>query len=224
MENLEHVKKALENMGIPYKKDKIPSNQLSLITSFGYEALSLIVDLTNIETVDAETGIIVKNKDQTVDNGIYIFTVLHSGQAGFIVVEPGTISRTPMVRKVSGDVIAAVNGIDMPPLMPYDMVEIVAHSLTGTFMKMLADSCRIPKEYQQAFLRLYVPKFLANVGMYFVGATTDDGKPMIYEEIVNMEPMVIWNALQKGKDSNESEGAGNTEAEETGTGEEGKKE
>ena len=47
--------------------------------------------------------------DNHADNGIYIFTVLHSGQAGFIVVIPSTISRAPLVRKVSGDVISAIN-------------------------------------------------------------------------------------------------------------------
>ena len=206
--NLEDVKKALTDMEIPYIEGDIPKHLTELITSFGYTAIPVMADLTNNEDVDAELGVVVRNKDLDVDNGVYIFTVLHSGQAGFIVVEPGTISRTPLIRKVTGDITNAITGIDLPPLMPFDAVEIVSHVLVNTFMRNMIESCRIPKEHEQAFLRLYMPKFLADVGMYFVGATTDDGKPMIYEEIVNMEPMIIWRSIQKGASINESDATG----------------
>lgn len=207
---MECVKAALTEMGIPYKEGDVPENQATLVKSYKYNTLPITVDLTQFDKVDAEMGIVVQNSDSTVDDGIYIFTVLHSGQAGFIVVIPGTISRAPLVRKVTGDIVTAITGLDLPPLMPFDMVEITAHMLTGTFMKMMIEACRIPKEYEQAFLRLYMPKFLANVGLYFVGATKEDGSPMVYEEIANMEPMMIWNSIQKGADSNESNNAGET--------------
>lgn len=196
--DLEQVKASLSGMGIPYKDGSVLGNQLELIKSFNYEALPLTVDLTNVDSIDAETGAVVRYMDPSVDNGIYIFTVLHSGQAGFIVVEPGTVSRAPLIRKVAGDLVSAVNAVDLPPLMPFDMVEVTAHMLAGTFMKTVMKACRIPKEYEQPFLRLYMPKFLANVGMYFVGAAKEDGSPMVYEEIVNMEPMIVWRSLQKG--------------------------
>ena len=215
--SMEDIKTALDSMDIPYKEVNAPENQLALIRSFHYDAMPLTVDLTHKENVDAETGTVVYSMDNHADNGIYIFTVLHSGQAGFIVVIPSTISRAPLVRKVSGDVISAINGIDMPPLTPFDMMEITAHMLTGTFMKMLTESVHIPKEYEKAFLRIYLPKFLANVGVYFTGATTEEGEPLIYEEIVNMEPMMVWNALQKGAVGNEGGGAGEDTEEKTGT-------
>lgn len=217
--NMEAIKAALTDMEIPYKEGGIPDNLMELIKSFGYDAIQLTADLSGVDTVDAELGVIVRNQNLEVDDGVYIFTVLHSGQAGFIVVEPGTISRAPLVRKVTGDLITAITAVELPPLMPFDMVEITAHMLAGTFMKMLMESCRIPKEYEQPFLRLYMPKFLANVGLYFVGATKEDGSPMVYEEIANMEPMMIWRSIQKGSDSDESDnagGAGETAAEENG--------
>ena len=217
--SIEEIKTALESMGIPYKEGGTPQNQLTLIRSFHYDALPMTVDLTDKDNVDAETGTVVRNMDDTVDNGVYIFTVLHSGQAGFIVVIPSTISRAPMVRKVSGDIISVINGLDLPPLTPFDMMEITAHMLTGPFMKMLTDSVRIPKEYEKAFLRIYLPKFLANVGVYFTGATTEKGEPLVYEEIVNMEPMMVWNALQKGAAENEGGGTGEDTEEKDGAGE-----
>lgn len=206
--NSEQVKASLTEMGIPYTDADAPENLKEMITAFGYESMGIMTDLAHTDTIDAETGVVVRNVNHDVDDGIYIFTVLHSGQAGFIVVEPSTISREPLIRKVTGDIISAVTGIDMPPLMPFDMVEITAHMIAGTFMKMMMESCRIPKEYEKAFLHLYMPKFLANVGLYFIGATNKDGSPMVYEEIANMEPMMIWRSIQKGAAGDESESTG----------------
>lgn len=209
--NYDEIKQALTEMGIPYMENSVPDHLAELIRTYRYRATSLLVDLTDVDTVDAELGVVVQNEDLTVDNGVYIFTVLHSGQAGFIVVKPGTISRAPMIRKVTGDITSAVTGLDLPPLMPFDMVEIAAHVIAGTVMKMITESCRIPKEYEPVFLKLYMPKFLANVGLYFTGATNKDGTPMVYEEIANMEPMMIWNSIVKGAAQNENsrkDGAG----------------
>lgn len=214
--NLEDVKKSLIGMKIQYTEGDVPENMLELIKSFGYVALPITANLTNLDGIDAEIGVVVHNKDLNVDDGIYIFTVLRSGQAGFLVVKPGTISRAPLIRKVTGDITNAISGLDLPPMMPFDMVEIVAHTIAGTFMKMLIESCQIPEEYEQLFLHLYMPKFLTNVGMYFVGATKEDGTPMVYEEIANIEPMMIWRSIQKGVNNNESGVAGETTGEFTG--------
>lgn len=214
--SIEEVKETLDEMGIPYKEEPSPDNQMELIKSFGYESLSLTVDLKAVSNVDAETGVVVRTAKHDIDNGVYIFTVLHSGQAGFIVVVPSTISRAPVVHQVTSELSVAISGIDMPPLMPYDMVQIVAHTLSNTFMRMIMESCQIPKDYEELFLRVYMPRFLSNVGLYFVGATKEDGTPMVYEEIANMEPMMVWRSIQKGADGNEGESAGDTGAADAG--------
>ena len=225
-QELERARKGLGEMGIPYTEDGAPENLAELAGTFGYSVSPIRVDLNGVDTVDAETGIIVQNSDASVDDGIYIFTVLHSGQAGFIVVEPGTISRAPLVRKVTHEVTNAINGIDLPPMMPFDMVEVVAHVLEHTVMGMVAESCRIPEEYREIFLHAYMPRFLSDVGMYFVGASREDGSPMVYEEIVNMEPMMVWRSMQKGADTGEGKDAvgGTGEAGTDGTAGEGEKE
>lgn len=207
---IEKIEEELRSMDIPYEKKEAPASQASLAKAFEYEALPIVVDLKNVKTVDADTGIVVRNMDKSVDNAVYIFTVLRTGQAGFIVVIPGTVSRAPMIRKVSGDLTAAITGIDMPPLKPFDIVEIMTHTLTNTFMKTMMESCQIPEEYRPVFLRAYMPKFLANMSLYFTGATREDGKPMVYEEIINMEPMMVWRSIQKGAFGNEGGGAEDT--------------
>lgn len=211
--NLEEIKATLTEMGLSYTEGNVPDNLVRLTKTYGYTVIPIVVDLTSESAVDAELGILVQNNALDVDNGVYIFTVLHSGQAGFMVVQPSTVSRAPFIRKVTGDITSAIDGIDLPPLMPFDMVEITAHMLTNTFMHMIMESCHIPKEYKTAFLRLYMPKFLANVGLYFVGATNEDGSPMIYETIANMEPMMVWNSIQKGAAAENESGNTNTAGE-----------
>lgn len=214
---MDEIKQSLENMGIPYEEKDAPENQQKLVKTYRYEPLPLVVDLTKMEKIDAESGVIVRNMDDTVDNGVYAFTVLRSGQAGFLVVIPGTISRAPLVRKVAGDLISVINGVDLPPLTPYDMVEILGHVIPNTFIDMIMESCQIPKAYKKQFMNLYMPKFIANIGLYFTGATKEDGSPMIYEEVVNMEPMMIWNAMRKEAEA-KYENAAENDSDERGHG------
>lgn len=210
--NLEVVKTTLADMGIPYSEDGLPENLVRLVKQYGYDPAPLLVDLTEVDTVDAEIGLIVRNANLEVDDGVYIFTVLHSGKAGFIVVQPCTISRAPLIRKLSGDLTSAITAVELPPLQPFDMIEIVGQLLVGTFLKTIMESYNVPKEYEQPFLRLYMPKFLANVGMYYVGLVNEDGSPKVHEQTANMEPMIVCQSLlMKGelgtdeKDKKESE-------------------
>lgn len=216
--SLEEIKNALTDMGIPYIEGNIPDHLMNLITSYKYTPIPLMTDLTNSENVDAELGVVVRYNDPEIDNGIYIFTVLHSGQAGFIVVEPGTVTRAPMIRQVANKITNMITGIDLPPLMPFDMVEIAAHVMANTLMQTVMESCQVSEEYRHTFMRLYMPKFLADVGLYFVGAAKEDGSPMIYEETVNMEPITIWRSIQKGVSGHESDDRGNGEENKDRTG------
>lgn len=213
--NLEVVKTALTDMGIPYSEDELPENLVGLVKQYGYDPAPLLVDLTEVDTVDAEIGLIVRNANLEVDDGVYIFTVLHSGKAGFIVVQPCTISRAPLIRKLSGDLTSAITAVELPPLQPFDMIEIVGQLLAGTFLKTIMESYNVPKEYEQPFLRLYMPKFLANVGMYYVGLINEDGSPKVYEQTANMEPMIVCQSLlMKGESKTDEKDKKEPEAEE----------
>lgn len=206
---MEDVEKSLDGMGIPYSEENLPADQVNLAKAFGYDLIPLRVDLSGVDTVDAEAGIVVRYGQQDVDNGIYIFTVMHSGKAAFLVVEPSTVSRAPVIQKVTGDMVSAITAVDFPPMTPFDMVEVTGHVLANTFMGMVMDSLQVPGECRQEFLKLYLPRFLSNVGMYFVGASREDGSPMVHERIVNMEPMMVWNSMVKGTaGSNEGKDAG----------------
>ena len=196
--NLDEIKGLLNEMGLHYKEESAPEPVQNLIRSFGYRPFPLVVDVSKLENMDASRGALVQNQDLSVDNGVYVFALLHSGQAGFLVVKPGTVSRAPLIRQAAGDVLTAVSGLDIPPLLPFDMMEVAGHVLVNTCIKSIMEACGVEKQYESLFVKLYLPKFLINVAMYMTGAVNEDGSPMIYEATANIEPMAIWQGIQKG--------------------------
>lgn len=126
---LEEIKTALLEMEIPYADGEGPEHLLELARSFGYQPFPIMADLSGLTQVDAEIGILVQNSDLATDDGVYIFSVLHSGQAGFLVVCPGTVSRAPLIRKVAGDITTALQGLDLPPLTPLTWLKLHPMSL-----------------------------------------------------------------------------------------------
>lgn len=216
--NLDEIKGLLDEMGLHYKEENAPEPVQNLIRSFGYRPFPFIVDVSALENMDASHGTLVQNQDLSVDNGVYVFALLHSGQAGFLVVKPGTVSRTPLIRQVAGDILTAVSGLDIPPLLPFDMMEVAGHVLVNTCIKSIMEACGVEKQYESLFVKLYLPKFLINVAMYMTGAVNEDGSPMIYEATANMEPAAIWQSIKKGAmdiEGKDKAAAGNGNGEKT---------
>ena len=207
--DLNEIKTLLDEMDLPYIDRPAPEPEQNLMSAFGYRPYPLTVDLSGLDTLDADRGTLVQKKDLSQDNGVYVFAILESGRAGFLVVRPSTISRAPFVHRVTGDLVAAVTGVDAPPLLPFDMVEITGQVLVKTCLKDIMDVYGVEEAYRPLFLKLYLPKFLVNVAMYMTGAAGEDGSPLIYEETVNIEPAAIWETIKKEVKKRNEEG--NTE-------------
>lgn len=189
------MKKALKAMDVPYQEREANESLVAFIAQCGYVAHPMIVNLSGLKTVDADIGVIVTHADETVNNGVSIFCVLENKALGLITVIPSTVAKGPMVRGVVGDITNAVTGITTPPLTPFDMIEITGQVIANTVMKNLITAFNIPKEKEHAFICIYLPKFLANVAMYYTGAADKEGKPMVHEEIADMEPAMIRQML-----------------------------
>lgn len=185
-------------MGTEYKEHEPDESLAGFMHECGYQAHPAIVDLRPLNTVNADIGVIATSLDESTNNGVYIFCVLKDHALGLITVIPSTVSKAPMVRKVSGDVTNAITGIMLPPLTPFDMVEITGQVIANTVMKDIITAFHVPKETEQAFICMYLPKFLANVAMYYTGAAGEDKKPIVNEEIVDMEPALILQAMSEG--------------------------
>lgn len=211
------VKANLKEMGVCYQEREPEKTLTVFIRQCGYETHPIIVNLSEVETVDADIGVIVTHEKPETNNGVYIFCVLKNEAVGLITVIPSTVTKGPMVRRVIGDVTNAITGLDTPPLTPFDMIEVAGQVIANTIMKDLMTAYNIPKEKEQAFLCMYLPKFLANVAMYYTGAAGKDKKPMVNEEAADMEPAQVRQILMGG---NAPKWAGKEKEEES---EEGKK-
>ena len=197
--NWELVKQNLEQMGVPFQERPCEESLQGFIKQCGYQAHPMVVNLTSISTVNAEIGVIVTHEDEDTNNGVYIFCVLADKALGLVTVIPSTVSKGAMVRKLSGDITNAVTSVDTPPLTAFDIIEITGQVIANTVMKDLMVAFNIPKEKEQMFVCMYLPKFLANVALYYTGAVDKDKKPLVVEEIADMEPLQIRQIIMDEK-------------------------
>ena len=202
------IKENLTAMNVSFV-DCSPSESLEgFIKECGYVVHPMIVNLKDLEMVNSDTGVIVTSVNENVNNGVYIFSILEDGSLALVTVIPSTVSKGPLIRKLSGDYTEALMGVATEPLTPFDLIEVTGQVLANTVMKHIMASFNIPKEKEQDFISVYLPKFLANVAMHYTGASKDS-KPIVNEEIADMEPalvrqMILGNELpeffKKGTD------------------------
>lgn len=189
--NWTEVKANLDKIGVEYQERPAAEDLAGFIKQCGYDAHPMVVNLDALETVDADMGVIVTHESPDVNNGVYIFCVLQNHTLGLITVVPSTIFKGPIIRKISGDITNAVTGVVTPPLTAFDMIEITGQVIVNTVMENLMGAFNIPKEKRQSFVCMYMPKFLANVAFHYTGAANAEGKPIVNEEIADMEPLQV---------------------------------
>lgn len=194
--NWEEVKESIVTMGAAFTEDTVSSQLSSYIRELGYETHPILVDVSAMETVEAELGVVVTYVNEEENNGVYVFVVLRDHSYGLVTLIPSTVSKAPMIRKVTGDLTAAILGVDHPPLTPFDMIEITGQVLLNTFLKDIRIAYHIPEEQKETFLKMYLPKFLVNMAYYYTGAVDKEtGKPLVNEEIADMQPAYIREQL-----------------------------
>lgn len=189
--NWEQIKTNLDTMGMSYQERPVDETLSGYIEQCGYVTHPLIVNMDNVELVDATLGVLVTHVDEKTNNGVYIFVVLRDHTQGLITVIPSTISKGSLLRKVEGDITNAITGLSLPAMTPFDMIEVTGQVLANTVLKDIMTAYHIPREKEKVFLRMYLPKFLSNVASYYLGVKTKDGKPAVAEEIADMEPAMI---------------------------------
>ena len=184
------IKQNLTSMGVSFTECEPTPSLAGFIEQCGYNAHPMIVNLHDLETVDSDMGVVVTSADETTNDGVYIFSVLNDNSLALITIIASTIAKGPLIRKLTIEYTDAITGVITEPLSTFDMMEIVGQVLANTVMKQTIRAFNIPKDKEQPFITAYLPKFLANVAMYYTGAAKD-GKPMVNEEIVNMEPALV---------------------------------
>ncbi len=197
------VKQALEQMQLPYQETGVSDTLVNYMDMCGYRAYPVTVDVSGLNTIDAKMGVLASPKEETDNNGVYIFCVLENGALGLVTVIPSTVSKAPQIRKAIGDIKSALEEIPLPPLTPFDLTEITGQVLDHVITKWIVTGLHLSQAEKETFLRLYLPKFLSNVGLYYLGVADESGKPKINEEIVNVEPIQLRQYMTEQKEDKE---------------------
>lgn len=197
-QNKTEIKESLDSMGLSWEERPIESTLAAFMEQCGYRAYPILVNVSALEMIQADLGVIATPVNTSSNNGVYIFCVLRDHSLALITVIPSTISKGPMITRTVGAITNAIESLTLPPLTTFDLVMIVGQVLQNTAMKTILTGTGILEAKKQEFLTMYLPKFLANVAMYETGATDKEGKPLINEEIVDMEPLQLRQLLMEG--------------------------
>ena len=166
---------------------------------YQFEMSDIFVDLQNVEELKSSIGVVVTYADQTYNDGVYIFTVQEDSSISLIVVIPSTIATGPMIRRVSGDIISAITGLNLPTLSVFDKVEVAGHVVADTIITPMMDMLNIPQNKRTQFVMIYLPRFMANVAQQYIGSST------LKEEVVEMEPYMVKEMVLNEQPKQEAE-------------------
>lgn len=149
--------------------------------NLGYEALEYG---TTYE--DGSRGLLVKMKDDTYNNGVYMLHLTNEGEYVLEVVVPNTADKDELIQKLVHQMSTHFDTMDIADLGVFDLVEIYGYVIANTVVKRVAQGLYPnDKEKRKKFVMLYMPRFLANVALFHSG---DEG---MKEEAVNSEPYVL---------------------------------
>ena len=150
-----------------------------IIPSLGYQ----FVTHSDGKRIQTERGMIVTAFDRTFNDGFYIFRN-DNGAYLLEVLKPNTIDKSELITTI---IQTADNVSD---LEIYDLTQVYAHLLVNQVVKPMAQHIYPDNPVkQEQFVRIYLPRFMANAARYYMGDST------LVEEAVNAEPHVVRVAL-----------------------------
>ncbi len=161
-----------------------------IIPSLGYQFVSNI-DGKRIQT---ERGMIVTAFDRTFNDGFYIFRN-DNGAYLLEVLKPNTIDKSELITTIIQTADNLLSQVNVSDLEIYDLTQVYAHLLVNQVVKPMAQHIYPDNPVkQEQFVRIYLPRFMANAARYYMGDST------LVEEAVNAEPHVVRVALDGTSD------------------------
>ena len=156
-----------------------------IIPSLGYQ----FVTHSNGKRIQTERGIIVTAFDRTFNDGFYIFRN-DNGAYLLEVLEPNTIDKSELITTIIQTADNLLSQVNVSDLEIYDLTQVYAHLLVNQVVKPMAQHIYPDNPVkQEQFVRIYLPRFMANAARYYMGDST------LVEEAVNAEPHVVRVAL-----------------------------
>jgi len=156
-----------------------------IIPSLGYQ----FVTHSDGKRIQTERGIIVTAFDRTFNDGFYIFRN-DNGAYLLEVLKPNTIDKSELITTIIQTADNLLSQVNVSDLEIYDLTQVYAHLLVNQVVKPMAQHIYPDNPVkQEQFVRIYLPRFMANAARYYMGDST------LVEEAVNAEPHVVRVAL-----------------------------
>lgn len=180
-----------------------------IIPSLGYQ----FVAHADGKRIQTERGMVVTAFDRTFNDGFYIFRN-DNGAYLLEVLKPNTVDKSELITTIIQTADNLLSQLNVSDLEIYDLTQVYAHLLVNQVVKPMAQHIYPDNPVkQEQFVRIYLPRFMANAARYYMGDST------LIEEAVNAEPHVVRVALDGTSDlvpnpnlqDTESGGLGNVE-------------
>jgi len=156
-----------------------------IIPSLGYQ----FVTHSDGKRIQTERGIIVTAFDRTFNDGFYIFRN-DNGAYLLEVLKPNTIDKSELITTIIQTADNLLSQVNVSDLEIYDLTQVYAHLLVNQVVKPMAQHIYPDNPVkQEQFVRIYLPRFMANAARYYMGDS------ILVEEAVNIETHVVRVAL-----------------------------
>jgi len=161
-----------------------------IIPSLGYQ----FVAHADGKRIQTERGMVVTAFDRTFNDGFYIFRN-DNGAYLLEVLKPNTVDKSELITTIIQTADNLLSQLNVSDLEIYDLTQVYAHLLVNQVVKPMAQHIYPDNPVkQEQFVRIYLPRFMANAARYYMGDST------LVEEAVNAEPHVVRVALDGTSD------------------------
>lgn len=189
------VKDVCDSLGLKLHETQNPV-LVTMAHNLGYEPLGY-----GTIYEDDTTGILISMSEENnkYNNAVYMLHLLGGGEYVLETIIPNTADKSVLVRETVSKISGFIESLDASDLGVYDFVEIYGYVIANTVAKRLADKL-FPNDSnkREAFVLLYMPRFLANVSILYsgvqkavMGEEDKSLKDKINEETVNSEPFIL---------------------------------
>ena len=157
-----------------------------IIPSLGYQ----FVSHENGKRIQTERGMVVSAFDRTFNDGFYIFRN-DNGAYLLEILKPNTVDKSELITTIIQTADNLLSQVNVSDLEIYDLTQVYAHLLVNQVVKPMANHIYPDNPVkQEQFIRIYLPRFMANAARYYMGDST------LIEEAVNAEPHVVRVAIE----------------------------
>lgn len=173
---------ALEALSLTHEPVCAPA-MVQLAKSYGFTAYPYTCTIPEGHpSLPTGVGVVVTYEETKFNDGIYLFFLNKDKSTSLVVLCPSNVSRGHLITNHLTRMENAISGLDLEPTTIFDQTELAGLLIERLVLKPLMKSLAIPKELEENFTTLYLPRFMANATRLILG---EEG---LEEDAIYQEP------------------------------------